>query len=150
MSVGGPGVDSAEGADVDDAAAGSFEMWLRGLGGEEGRAGVGLEHRVPLLDGDGVERGGLEDSGVVDEDVEASEVGGNGVDGVADAFRRAEVARVTSGADAVGAEFGDGALGFGLGFAIGDGDVGSAGGEGEGERFADSFRRAGNQRGLVL
>ncbi len=31
VGVGGPGVDSAEGADVDDAAAGGFEMRQRGL-----------------------------------------------------------------------------------------------------------------------
>ena len=49
---------------------------MGGLCGEERSAGVGLEHGVPLLDGDFFQDLGFEAARIVDEDVEASELGG--------------------------------------------------------------------------
>ena len=50
------------------------EMRMGGLGHQERGAGVGGEHRVPLLDGDVLQSFGLEDAGVVDEQVELAEL----------------------------------------------------------------------------
>ena len=52
VSVGGPGMETTEGADVDDASAWWPEVRVSGFGHQKGGAGVGGEDRVPLLDGD--------------------------------------------------------------------------------------------------
>jgi len=143
-------VDSAEGADVDDAAMGGFEVRVGGLGDEERAAGVGLEHGVPLGDGDGFEDGGFKDSGVVDQDIQPAEGGDDGGDGLADALGGADIALEGSGLDSEGVELGDGAGGFGLGVAVGDGDICAIFGEGEGQHLADPLSRAGDQRDVIL
>ncbi len=81
VGMGGPGMEAAERADVDDASVGGFEVRVRGLGDEERGAGIGFKHPVPLLDGDAFEGGGFEVAGIVDEDVETAELDGDGFDG---------------------------------------------------------------------
>src|SRR5215469_17291505 len=44
VSVGGPGMNAAERADIDDATAGAFEVLVGIPGHEEGSTGVGGEH----------------------------------------------------------------------------------------------------------
>ena len=78
VGVGGPGVGSAEGAEIEDAALGGAEVREAGAGHEEGSAGVGGEHGVPLGGGDVFEGERGEDAGVVDEEVETSEGFGRG------------------------------------------------------------------------
>ncbi len=151
VAVGGPGVDAAERADVDDAAVDAAEVREGGLGDEEGCAGVGGEHVVPLPDGEVFEGLGLEEAGVVDEDVNAVvEVFGDGGDGFGGGERVGEVAAGGKGLDVEVGEIADGLLGFGLRFEIGDGDVGATFGEGDGDGAADAFCGSGDERGLAL
>src|SRR5580704_3778136 len=112
VGVGGPGMESTEGADVDDAAMGGFQIRVSGLGGEERGAGVGFEHGVPLFDGDGFKGSGFVAAGVVDEDVEAGEAGGGGFDGGADLGGIAEFGAQGKGLDAKGLKFGNRLSGF--------------------------------------
>ena len=50
MSVAGPRMQAAERANVDDAAARGAKIRQNLAGNQKRAAGVGLEHRVPLLE----------------------------------------------------------------------------------------------------
>ena len=149
-------MESAEGADVDDAAVGGFQIRVRGLSGEKGSAGVGFEHGVPLLDGEGFEGGGFVAAGVVDEDVETGETGGGGFNGGADLGGIAEFGAQGKGLDAESLKVGNGLSGFGFRIAEGDGDAGAGFAEGEGQAVPDAPGAAGDegdfslQRGLGI
>jgi Protein of unknown function (DUF4232) len=150
VGVGGPGMETAERADVDDAAACGFEIGIGGLGGEEGAAGVGFEHGVPLFDGDVLEGGGFVAAGVVDEDIEAGEAVGGGFDGGAHLSGVAEVGVEGGCPDAASLKVGDGFAGSGFRFAEGDGDMSSGIGESEGEGASDAFGGSSDQGDLIL
>ncbi len=150
MGVRGPGVEAAQRSYINDAAVSGFEMRVSSLGGEEGRAGVGVEHGVPLLDGEALEGGGFVAAGVVDEDVEAGEAGDGGVDGGADLGRIAELRAKGSGLNAQIFDVGNGLKGFGFGVAPGNGDGSSGFSEGEGEGTPDTFCSAGNEGDLTI
>lgn len=150
MAVGGPGVEAAERSYINDAAASGFEMGVSGLSGEERGAGVGLEHGVPLLDGEGFEGGRFEAAGVVDEDVEAGESGDGGIDGGADLCGIAELGAKGGGLDAQFFQIGNRLPGFGFGVAEGDGDGGSGFRQGESECAPDALCRAGDEGDLTF
>ena len=78
----------------------------------KGRAGVGLEHGVPLGDGDGLEGLGLEDACVVDEDVEAAEIGSGLGDGGLNTLRLPQAGVNGGCSDAKSLQFTYGLLGF--------------------------------------
>ena len=116
----------------------------------KGRASVGGEHRVPLLDGDVFERLGFEDAGVVDEEVELAELFDDRGDGLLDALGVAQIAADGQRVDVVGGERADGLFRLGLRAEVGDGDVRSAFGQGEGDGTADTLGRSGDEHGLSL
>ena len=74
MGVAGPGANPTERTDIDDAAARGAEMRQSLARDEKRAAGIGFEDLVPLLEREALERGGGEDGGVVDEDVETVEL----------------------------------------------------------------------------
>ena len=74
VGVGCPGVDSAKGADVDDAATGGAQMRDGFAGNQKRASGVGFEGGVPLREADLFKGRGIKDGGVVDEDVEFAEL----------------------------------------------------------------------------
>ena len=150
VGVGGPGMESAEGADVDDAAAGGFQIRVSGLSGEEGGAGVGFEHGVPLFDGDGFEGSGFEAAGIVDEDVEAGEAGGGGLDGGADLSGIAEFGAKGKGVDAESLKIGNRLSRFGFRVAPGNGDAGAGFGQGQGQAAPDALCATGDEGDLSL
>jgi hypothetical protein len=149
VGVGGPGMQPAQRADVDDAAGGGAQVRMGSLGHEEGSTGVGGEHRVPLLDGDVFEDFGLEAAGVVDEEVDTAKLFGDGGDGLHDAFGIAEIAADGESVDVEGGEGADGLFGFGLGAEVGDRNVCAAFGQGERDGSADALGGSGYERGLA-
>jgi hypothetical protein len=64
--------------DVDDAAAALFQFGRGGLRQEQGRDQVAAHQVVPVLHGDGADRGRIEARRVVDQHVEPAE-GGDGL-----------------------------------------------------------------------
>ena len=76
-----PGCD---GADVDDAAASGVEVLERGLGGEQEAEDVEVELLVEVLGRDGFNGAELVDAGVVDENADGAELGGDGLNEGAD------------------------------------------------------------------
>src|SRR5579872_787356 len=69
MAMGRPGVDSAEGAQIDDPASDGTEVGDRFTSEEEWPPRVCLEHAIPLLEGHLIERSGFIKRGIVHEDV---------------------------------------------------------------------------------
>src|SRR5580658_1630399 len=145
VRVGGPRMDAAERADVDDAAAAALQMRIGVPGHEERAAGVGGEHLIPLLELDALERFGFEAAGVVDEDVETAERERGIVDGVLDAPLVMHVAAYCGSLHAEATEVHDDVLRFIAGAAVGAGDVGSCAGKTHGEAAADAPGSASNQ-----
>ena len=85
---------SGDGADVDDhAAAGRGQVGTGRLGGEEHGAEIDVEHAVELGRVGDSEPGAIGDAGVVDQDVQAAQRVGRGVDGRFDGFKVGEVQR---------------------------------------------------------
>ena len=74
MAMGGPWVQAAERADVQDAALRCAKIGIRGLRHQKGRPRVRGEHGVPLLDGDIFESLGFEDAGVIDQQVKLAKL----------------------------------------------------------------------------
>ena len=56
MGVAGPGMQSAERSDVDDAATRGAQMRQSLAGNQKRAAGIGLEGRVPLLEREALQR----------------------------------------------------------------------------------------------
>ena len=123
-----------DGRDVDDAAPAGFEHGLHaGLGYEEGAGEVGGEDVVPVFALHAEGKGVAGDAGVVDEDIDAAEVGDDGAGAVLDGVFAGDIERVGAGASA-GAAVGIGCAGEGVDFADDLGElVGAAGGEGDGD-----------------
>lgn len=145
----GPWPYPSEGADVDDPTLRRAQVLEGFTGDEERSAGVGLEGGVPLGEGELVEGCGLEETGVINQDVESLVAGDGGCDGHADGGFGADVALDGEGAAAElldGIDGFDGVIGGG---AVGDGDVGTGCGEREGEGAADAFGAAGDEGRLV-
>ena len=145
VAVGGPGMNAAERADVDDATVGGAQVGQSGLGGEEGRAGVSCEHVVPLEGRDLFERDGFEGAGVVDEDVDAVEVFGHGGNCFGDVFGLGQIAARGEGVDLEAGEVANGLLSFGLRLKKGDRDVRAVLGKREGDGAANAFSAAGDE-----
>ena len=147
MGVGGPGVHAAQGADVDDSAAGLAKGWEQGLGDEERGAGVNGKHGVPVSDRDVFHGLGSKAAGVIDEEIEPTETanhcGGHGGDGGG----VGEVAGQSEGADAERLEFGDGSLGIARGVAIGDAEVGACTRKVKRDGAADALGCPGDEGG---
>ena len=125
MRVAGPGVETTERAHVDDAALRRAELRQGFARNQKRAAGVGFEDGVPLIEGQALEGRGGEDSGVIDENVEAAKGGGDLGDGGADGGFGTNIARNGKRAAADGGDSGGGGSSSGFGGAIGDGDVGA-------------------------
>ena len=149
MGVAGPGANAAERTDVDDAAMSGAEVRQSFAGDEKRAAGVGLEDRVPLIEGEAFEGRGVEDGGVVDEQSRRPKAETTCGDGGADGGFGAHVAGDGEGAAAEGCDFGGGCGSFGLGCAVGDGDVGASASQSEGDGAADAAGASGDESGLA-
>ena len=75
MGVSGPGVKTAEGTHVDDAAVRGAEMRQGFSRDEEWAAGIGFKDCIPLIESQAFKGRGSEDGGVIDEDVETAKGG---------------------------------------------------------------------------
>ncbi len=107
MGMCGPRMQSAQRADVDDAAPGRFQVRIRRLGRQERSAGIGGKHRIPLLHRDAFQSGRFVAPGIVHQDVDAAELIGDGVDGGADLCGIAQVGPEGAGQHAALRQFGD-------------------------------------------
>ncbi len=94
------------------------------------------------------ERCGLEDAGVVDEDVEPAELLDDRGDGLVDALGIAEVAANGERVDVLTREVAHGLFRLRLRGKISDGDVCAGFGQGEGDGAANALGRSGDERGL--
>lgn len=150
MGVRRPGVQSPKRADVDDAAAGSFEVWMASLSSEERATRIGFKHRVPLFDGDVLERGGFIAAGVVDEDVEPAETGSGRFDRAANLGRITHIGPESGSLDSMSFHGGNRVERGGLRLAPGDRHMCSGFGEGEGDGAPDAFGGAGDDGDLIL
>ncbi len=150
MGVRGPGLDSAQRPDVDDAAVDGAQVRESLAGNEEGTAGVGLEDLVPGGDGELVERGRIEDGGVVDDEVEPAVEGCRGGDGRANGVLGADIAREGLRTAAEGFEFADRGGGLVCRIAIGDGDAEAGFTKGERNGTAKTASTAGDERRACL
>ena len=88
---------------------------------QERRAGVGREHPVPLLDGDVLQGLGLEDAGIVDEEVEPAELLDDRGHRLLMLFRVAQIAADGRRIDIVRRQRAHGLFRFGLRVEISDG-----------------------------
>ena len=149
MGVAGPGVGGTEGTDVDDAAAEGAQMGQSLARDQEGAARIRGENVVPLIESEAFERGGGEDSGVVDEDVETAEFGDDGGNGVANGGFGSDVAMGGKGAAAEGSHLRGGLRGLSLRIEEGDGDIGAGVREADGDGAADATRSAGDEGGFT-
>ena len=140
----------AKRADVEDPSASRAEVGMGGFGHQEGRAGVGGEHRVPLLDGDVLQGFGLEDAGVIDEKVELAELFDHRRHRLLDALWVAEIAAHGQRVDVMGRQRADCFFRFRLGAEVGDRYVRAAFRQRQGDRAADTLGRSGNEHGLSL
>ena len=149
MRMAGPGTDSAERTDVDDAAVSCAEM-RKGLARDEERAaGVGFEYGIPLIESEAFERGGGEDGSVVNENVDAAEYLNDVCDCGLDRGFGADVTLYRDGAAAEGCDFGGCLRSFGLRGSIGDRDVGTGASKGERDGAPDAFGASGDEDGFA-
>lgn len=74
MGVAGPGADSTQRTDVDDAAVRSAEVRKSFSRDEKRAACIGVEDLVPLIESETFKRRGSEDCSVVDEDIETAKL----------------------------------------------------------------------------
>src|SRR5581483_8302709 len=135
-------MEATQRSDINDASARCFQMRVCRLRHQEGPARIGLKHGVPLRDADLLEDGGLEDAGVVYQDVELPEALYNCGNRVFHTLRVAHIAADREGLNAKGLQFGYGALRFCLGVAIRDGNICACLCQRECEDAADPFGSA--------
>jgi hypothetical protein len=134
-----------DGGDVDDASPAVFDHLRHdGLSHEKGSSEIGGEDVIPVfaLHAHGEDVAG--DSGVVDEDVDGSEVCEGGFGAVADGLFAGDVEGESVGASSGGVD-GVGDLVELVEIAGGEGDGSSAAGEFEGAGTAYALRGSGNQ-----
>ena len=120
-----------------------------GLGAEEGALQVGVEDGIPIRFGNFQGWGAASDAGVVDQDVEPTQVGGGPPNGGVDGLHRLYVHIEFKGGDAFRPDAGGG-LGHadpgGVGGQVADGNVGAGLREANGQGSPDSAGGSGNQR----
>ncbi len=157
MRVGGPGAQAAERSHVNDfrfdfgrASGASASHPFQGFAGDQERAArVGGEDGIPLADGEAFEIGGVVVSGVVNEDVDASEFAAGIFHHGFDAGFVGDVAAQGEGADAATGEIDDSLLGFAGGIVKSDGDVGAGLSQGESGGTSQAAGSAGDEAGLA-
>ena len=145
MGMSGPGVDSTQRTNVDDSAVAGAQMVDCFAGYQKRAAGVGFKDSVPLFEAELFKGGGIEDSSVVDEEVEPSELGGDGGDCLARGGLRADIAFDRHGAVSESFNLASCESCLLMGGAVSDGDVGSRFGESQGDCASDALGAPGDQ-----
>ena len=145
MRVAGPGVSGPQRSEIDDAAVSGAQVGQRFAGNEKRAARVGVENIVPLFEGEAFERSRSEGAGVVDENVEAAELGDDSGDCSAYRGFGAHIARRGDSAAAESGDLRGGLRGLGMRFEISDCDVGAGMSQGEGDGATDAACSAGDK-----
>lgn len=138
------GVPGQAAADVDDAPA-LAQVRQRRLGGDEHGAHVDVHRAVVVVGRDVLDRPGQEDAGVVDQDIEAAQVGGGPGHGLADLPGIGRVGGVGVGAPPGGAQFFHQRVGLVSGADVGQRDVRAVGGQAARDGRADAAACAGDE-----
>ena len=130
---------SVDVGNVEDQARAHCEFGCRGLCKKERRAKIGSDQVVELIGSNCPDRRRIEGGGIIDEDIEATEVAG---DRGNQSFARGGIGKVrlksVRGTAAHGVQASDERIGLGLRAAVVDSEPGAVGMEGSGDRRTDA------------
>ena len=92
MCVPGPGMQSAQRTDIDDASVRGAQVGQGFARDEKRAAGIGLKGCIPLFERQAFQSRGSEDGGIIDEQIDTAELNADRGDGGADGGLGADLA----------------------------------------------------------